>query len=234
MRRNVLLVDDDRTTHELVTFSLEQAGYVVRIIRDGFDALNELQTRHFDIVLLDISLPHLSGFTLLQKLRANPKTADIPVVMLSASHDSKDIQKSQRLGAADYVIKPAQREDLLKRLERILGGKPKFYEIKFNDGDKFSMGHVESTLALRSISLNGVIFDSPLELTQGAEGLSFHFALFTHLGIDPKKCKLLDCHRNPKGGWTCFVSFVDLSGTAQQKIRDWLMTRTFEMMNRTG
>ncbi len=123
MAGNVLLVDDDPDIQNLVKHYLEQNGYVVKVCGDGHSGLEELHTNPYDLMILDISMPHLNGYGTLQRVRANSRTKDLPVLMLTGKNDPNSILWAKKYKITDFVIKPPQKEDLLQRVSRILARK---------------------------------------------------------------------------------------------------------------
>ena len=121
-KKSILLVEDDTDLVELVTHWLERDGYVVRGVVDGQEALDGLAADPLpDLVLLDVMIPHVTGFELLQKLRADPRTQALPVVMMTSFSREKDIARGRDLGANDYIVKPLMELEFLDRVARALG-----------------------------------------------------------------------------------------------------------------
>ena len=120
--RTILLVEDDVDLVELVTHWLEREGYVVHPIADGRDALALLAADPLpDLVLLDVMIPHVTGFEVLQKLRAEARTRSLPVVMMTSFSRERDVARGRELGANDYIIKPLMELEFLDRVARALG-----------------------------------------------------------------------------------------------------------------
>jgi len=118
----ILLVEDDADLVELATHWLERDGYAVRSIADGREALEQLAADPLpDLVLLDVMIPHVTGFDVLQKLRAEARTRDLPVVMMTSFSREQDVARGRELGANDYIIKPLMELDFLDRVARALG-----------------------------------------------------------------------------------------------------------------
>ena len=111
----VLLVDDDQSSLDLMSAYLSGTGLRVRFARDGMEALDLLRRAHPGAIVLDIRLPQVDGWQVLDALRADPGTADIPVVVVSIVDERK---RGLALGAADYLLKPVNRDDLLGALRR--------------------------------------------------------------------------------------------------------------------
>ncbi|HUZ48815.1 MAG TPA: response regulator transcription factor [Candidatus Dormibacteraeota bacterium] len=113
----VLVVDDELHIRELVAFILEDSGYEIRGVPDGFEALRVLETWTPDVILLDIMMPRLDGFELLPKLR---QLTDAPVIVLSARGDVQDRVAGLVRGADDYVSKPFDPRELEARIAKAL------------------------------------------------------------------------------------------------------------------
>ena len=119
--RHILVCDDDELLVDLLTYRLEAKGYEVSAARDGGEALERLGTDKPDAVVLDAMMPVIDGFEVLRRIREQAATADLPVVMLSARKQERDIVGALELGANDFVVKPFIPEELLARLARLLG-----------------------------------------------------------------------------------------------------------------
>lgn len=110
---NVLMVDDVPVNLLLVRKMLGMFNFEVRTAADGLQALAEVEKRKPDLIILDLMMPGLHGFEVLARLKENPETADIRVVILSALNTNDDIVKGYRLGAADFITKPIILEKLV-------------------------------------------------------------------------------------------------------------------------
>ena len=117
MSARILLVDDERDILEPVTYALEQDGFEVVQAVDGILALDLVRRDGFDVVLLDVMLPGMSGIDVCRVLRAE---SDIPIVMLTARDDEVDRVLGLELGADDYVTKPFSTAELVSRIRAIL------------------------------------------------------------------------------------------------------------------
>ena len=103
---HLLVVDDNRVNRLLLVHGLEQEGHSVSWAENGRLALEMLQSRPFDMVLLDIEMPELNGFQVLEALLANPDLRDMPVIMTSASDELDRVVKCIEMGAEDFLTKP--------------------------------------------------------------------------------------------------------------------------------
>lgn len=118
---NILIADDDPILVEILQFRLEGAGHNVRVAGDGQEALNMIKARAPDLVVLDSMMPILSGPEVLTALKDDPKTSRIPVVMLSARKGEDDVVAAIKSGASEYLTKPFIPQELLVRIEMLLG-----------------------------------------------------------------------------------------------------------------
>lgn len=112
----ILIVDDVPTNVMLVQAILKKEGYTLLTCDSGVKALKIAQEKHPNLILLDIMMPEMDGYEVLQHLKSNPETNDIPVIIMSALSDMQSIVKGYQLGATEYVTKPFQREELIKRV----------------------------------------------------------------------------------------------------------------------
>ena len=116
----VLVVDDDSDVALLCRLHLETAGYQVLVASDGQGGLDAVQDGRPDAVVLDYMLPDMDGLSILGRLRGDPRTADIPVVMVTARADVRDQQAAWEAGVSDYITKPFDRDRLLGSLAEAL------------------------------------------------------------------------------------------------------------------
>ncbi len=119
-RATILLVEDEETLRRVMKDLLEQEGYLICEARDGAEALEQVDRHNPDIVLLDLNLPNIDGYTVLTQLRSRPETADLPILVLSARGDEDNEVRVLRLGATDFLTKPFRPRALAARLEATL------------------------------------------------------------------------------------------------------------------
>lgn len=121
MARKILAVDDEKHIVRLVQVNLERAGYEVVTANDGKEALQKVAEENPDLVVLDVMMPYMDGFEVLQNLRRNPSTRDIPVIMLTAKAQDADVFKGWQSGVDCYLTKPFNPMELLSFVKRIFG-----------------------------------------------------------------------------------------------------------------
>ena len=118
--RVALVAEDDSDIRELVTVKLSGAGYRVIAVSDGTSALEAIREQLPDVALLDVMMPGVSGLEVIGALRADPATAAIPVILLSAKSQEFDVETGIASGAADYIIKPFSPRELVERVNGVL------------------------------------------------------------------------------------------------------------------
>jgi DNA-binding response OmpR family regulator len=120
MSKSVLIADDEPNIVISLEFLLEQAGYRIRVAHDGQEALEAIQRQPPDLVLLDVMMPHLSGYDLCQKIRENPAWQHMRIVMLTAKGREVEVSKGLALGADAYITKPFSTQELLAQVRDLL------------------------------------------------------------------------------------------------------------------
>jgi DNA-binding response OmpR family regulator len=120
MAHTILVVDDDPKIVRVVEINLTQAGYQVRTAADGEEALAVVAKERPDLVLLDVMMPRLDGFETLKRLKADPASTDIPVVMLTARAQDEDVFEGYGAGAQWYLTKPFEPEELRQVVRHVL------------------------------------------------------------------------------------------------------------------
>jgi DNA-binding response OmpR family regulator len=120
MKKRILLVEDDPSAIRLVSFTLEQEGYEVLTASNGLEGLRKAREEKPDLLVLDVMLPGLDGFEVCQRLRADAETASLPVLMLSAKAQEIDRTTGMKVGADDYLPKPADPAEIIARVASLL------------------------------------------------------------------------------------------------------------------
>ncbi len=118
----IVVADDDADIRDLVVFKLQHSGHDVVAVGDGASALEVCRTRAPDLLVLDVMMPGLSGLETCRALRSDPRTATIPVILLTARAQQGDVEEGYAAGADDYVTKPFSPRELAFRVASLLGG----------------------------------------------------------------------------------------------------------------
>jgi two-component system alkaline phosphatase synthesis response regulator PhoP len=122
-RARVLVVDDEADIVSSVQYRLEFCEFEVITATNGKEGLEKAANEKPDLILLDISMPVMNGHEMLEHLKNSPDLKDIPVIMLSAYSDAKDVTKAANLGIVDYVTKPFDFTELMGKITNALGNK---------------------------------------------------------------------------------------------------------------
>ncbi len=156
-RKHILVVDDEKDLCDLISYNLKRAGYEVAAVHTGRDALDYVSEKSPDLVVLDVMLPELSGTEVASRIRSNPSTAALPIVMVTAKGAEVDQLVGLTVGADDYIAKPFSTKILLARIEAVLrraGGTQQA-------GKAMAMGAIEVHTDTHEVLVDG----EPVKLT---------------------------------------------------------------------
>ncbi|MDP9252648.1 MAG: response regulator [Chloroflexota bacterium] len=213
----ILLVDDEEQIRKLLETSLQRRGYEVAVASDGIEALRQIRTKMPDLIVTDVNMPNMNGFELTRRLRADHRTARVPIVMLSARKQADDILTGYSEGADEYIAKPiemavlsAKIEVLLKRMKATAGEVIKHGRvvvfIRGKGGSGATTLAVNSAVALAETKMyKTAILDLSLEFGNVA----------SHLNLTPQR------------------TLADLAGTQPEQLDDATFA-TFLAQDRSG
>jgi twitching motility two-component system response regulator PilH len=122
MAKKVLVVDDEPSVVKMVVFRLKKEGLDVVIAQNGTEGLEKAKAETPDLILLDVTMPGMSGHEVLVKLKESAETKSIPVIMFTAKGQVEDVERSSREGAVDYIAKPYDPVTLLGKVKKALEG----------------------------------------------------------------------------------------------------------------
>jgi len=155
LQPRVLIVEDEPPLVELLSYNLEKAGFQIHIARDGEEALLAVEERKPDLILLDWMLPYVSGIEICRRIRRNPETRNVPIIILTARGEEDDRIRGLEAGADDYVVKPFSPSELVARVRAVLRRtRPAF------DKDSLTYGDITMDLTTHRVSRN----DEPVDL----------------------------------------------------------------------
>jgi two-component system phosphate regulon response regulator PhoB len=157
MSETILIVDDEQDVLDLLTFNLQKAGFKTIAARDGATALQKARDAMPALIVLDLMLPQIEGTEVCRQLKADPKTAHSPIIMLTAKAEEVDRVVGLELGADDYVTKPFSPRELALRVKTIL----RRASGKVAPAEVFKAGDMVLDLAKHEITVKG----KPVELT---------------------------------------------------------------------
>ena len=156
-KASILVIEDDPDILELISFNLGREGWQVLRAESGEAGLQQLRNASVDLILLDIMLPNLDGIEILRRLKADPRTQAIPVIMATARGEDHDVVVGLELGADDYVVKPYSPRVLVARIKKCL-----------RTHDQLNLGElVASTPGRRSPASDEILELPPFHLDTG-------------------------------------------------------------------
>ena len=151
MKPRILVVDDEKDIRELIAFYLHKEGFDVLEAGNGEEALEIFENEHVDLGIIDVMMPVMDGFELLEELK---EFKDVPVIMLTAKAESKDKLRGFSAGVDDYVVKPFDPSELMARVKAILkrysinaSNVVKIHDVEF-DGEKYEIRYQEEIIHL--------------------------------------------------------------------------------------
>ena len=134
---SILLVEDEANLHETLKMNLEMQGYEVTSAFDGAAAMKSVQNEYFDLIILDIMIPEIDGFSVTQNIRLT--NTEVPILILSARDSSADRVMGLKKGADDYLTKPFDLEELLLRVQKLIQKNKRLQE-RSSVGDTYNFG----------------------------------------------------------------------------------------------
>jgi DNA-binding response OmpR family regulator len=120
MDKKILVIEDDAIASRLIEYTLGKEGYEVLLAKNGLEGISKAQSEEPDLIILDIMLPGIDGFEVCHRLRSEPQTAHLPILMLSGKAQEIDKATGLKVGADDYVTKPAAPRELANRVKALL------------------------------------------------------------------------------------------------------------------
>ena len=154
MGRNILVVEDDHNISDLIHMYLVKEGFDVRIAGDGGRAIEEFSKQKFDLILLDIMLPVMDGWTVCAKIRESSK---VPIIMLTAKGEVMDRIQGLEMGADDYIVKPFEMKELIARINAVL----RRTEIPVDTSKRLSFDKLTIDLDSYALVVDGKQVDTP-------------------------------------------------------------------------
>ena len=154
MKTRVLVIEDDRAIQEVLRFSLVQAGFDVQMVGSAEEGLGVIRQVLPDLLLVDLMLPGMSGTALARQLRLDPRTRDVPMIMVTAKAEEADRVSGLELGADDYVSKPFSPRELVARMRAVLRRKAPQHS-----GEPLDVGELRLDPGTHVVTLAGTPLD---------------------------------------------------------------------------
>ncbi len=186
----ILVVDDAVENVKLISAILKEAGFETMSAKDGLEALELAEANDFDMIMLDIMMPGISGIETCRHLKVDPKNSNVPVIFLTASDAKEQLVKAYRVGAVDYIKKPFFKEELLARVNLHL--KLKDYEKNLEEKVEQSTREMAQTQVQLMYMLGGVAEGHSIETHLHVKRVSeFTYLLARLYGMEEKEAKML-------------------------------------------
>ncbi|WP_305045985.1 response regulator [Geoalkalibacter sp.] len=157
---NVLVIEDEEDILALVHYNLAREGYTVTPVTTGEEGLKAAARQRPDLILLDLMLPGMDGLEICRRLKKNPETASVPIIMVSARGEEADVVAGLELGAEDYVTKPFSNKVLLARIKTVLRRREREAQPP-EDGEALTIGGISIHPGRNEVLVDG----EPVDLT---------------------------------------------------------------------
>jgi CheY-like chemotaxis protein len=225
IKRDILVVEGNPNTQRMYETILRQCGYHCVFVNNSFDALEMIHKYPFDLVITDLFLTLGSGTDLLKRLKSGATTKSIPVVVACEQNDRHTIEKCISFGAADFLIKPIDRNVLIEKFKRILGGRPRFAEVPFASDDT-ETGYSEVVFKSHVVSIgeSGMVMWSPIPLDEDSVH-RVRAKVFAQIGIHSPDLKVAFCQPAESGGYDVYFTFVGLKEADINNVRSWVVDK---------
>ena len=122
MTTHILAIDDSRTIRNLLTMTLEKAGFAVTTAVDGVDGVNKFNAEHADLVITDVNMSNKDGFGVIEDIRSGEKNRAVPVLVLTTESGAALKERARKAGATGWIVKPFDDESLVAVIKRLTGG----------------------------------------------------------------------------------------------------------------
>ncbi len=208
-KKNILIVDDDDYSRELIESFLKGFDLNVYHCSDGFTAIDDVTSKNIDILVLDVSMPFVDGFKLLEILKRNDLLKKLSIIMLTGSSHEKHVVKASKYGVTDYLVKPPKREDFLARIARILH---KDHNLKLDKKD-YNLVQVEFKTSFEILSLSewGMVFTSNIAFPVNFVFEGLYLPFWSNFSFEGEKFKLIKLHSDDPSQFIYQLSFLGLS-----------------------
>jgi len=186
-KAKILIVDDEEDILELLQYNLEREGFVVNLAASGEEAVKKAIEYLPDLILLDLMLPGIDGLDVAKKLKINPDTTNISIIMLTAKGDETDIVTGLELGADDYITKPFSPKVVVARIKAVL--RRKTAEDSQSSKNIIKLNELTIHMGMRSVHIN----ETPVKLTYSQFQILAYLA--SHAGWVFTRTQIVDAIR---------------------------------------
>jgi two-component system chemotaxis response regulator CheY len=221
----ILLVDDDNDVLKLADRVLRTDLHTVVPAMDAYQAVEQLKSGHFDLMITDANMPHASGFDLVRGLRQNPAFKDLPIALLTARRGREDIDLALSLGVEDYIIKPIDPLLLQQKVRSILQRHERS-DPTLGDGAFRGIPVTQKILLRAPVELMGLSeIGIRVRMTSAprlGESMEVEAPIFREIGIPAPLCRIARVENEGKASWIVDMDFVGTGESRLQKIRAYM------------
>ncbi len=225
---SILLVDDDPDILRIAGKLLSSQNHFVFAADDAIQALEYLNSKHVDLVISDANMPQYSGYDLIQTMKNHEEWKVIPIALLTARREKKDIEQAIRLGVVDYIVKPIDPHLFVQKIKALLKNHCHHtsLEIELAEANIDTLARMTFRNQILSISELGIDMLSPIEIPKG-QRVFIDSHIFAEIGITPPAMVVQHCKKDPNDEtqFRIKVQFFGSSDNILSKIRSWLVKR---------
>lgn len=232
----ILMVDDDHDILKIGKKVLGAAGFDVLTAMNAREACDLLNNNIFDMVISDANMPEHSGFDLLKVLRHDSRFKNLPIALLTARRDRKDIEHAIALGVDDYIVKPIDPMLLIKKVQHLFEKKPPSEKASFDLQEVSTqlLGHIQLESTILTVSEIGLIIECSQPLNEG-QSVSMQSQLFEQMRIKAPLMKVLSCETvKTNRSWRARLLFLGTDDSTLQKVRAWINVQASQRRNKVA
>lgn len=231
----ILVVDDSEQSLVLLKKFLSEEGHEVHVAKEAFAAMESLDRLAFDLLLLDVNMPFRDGFSTLKALKESLRFRALPVAMITARSELRDVKKAMALGADSYIVKPFNKQDLLEKIRYLLDieSQSKKYQIAVDNNSALGKANIQLQFSLEVVELSdsGVVVHSLHPLLEDVE-IQLQNPLLQQLGLESAKLQIGHSKEIAGIGFEIRLLFKNLSHDQSQKLRQWILQKKFQQRSR--
>jgi DNA-binding response OmpR family regulator len=232
----ILVIDDSEVTRNRIKQILDKIKHDIFLAADAFAARDCLDNHKIDLVLLDLNMPNKGGFTLLKELRSSLTLRHVPIAIISARQEARDVKRAAELGALTYIVKPIDEKVLLEKVTTLL--KQNNYrsrlerEISPDRDDAVAILKLQSEAKITKVTDIGVVVESSLPIEEGGQ-LVLVSPLLNAIGLDSTIMDVLAVTTIDKR-YQAKLAFKQLKAQEVHQLETWLRLGTFDRFDPTG
>ena len=224
----ILVVDDSEQSLNILKKYLSEEGHEVHLAREAFEAMDYLDKFSFDLMLLDVNMPFKDGFSTLKSLKETIRFKMMPIAMITGRSEPRDVKKAISLGADSYIVKPFDKDDILKKVNSLLNKENTKISYELEIGNTSPLAEAELTMAaeirLQKITDSSVLILTNMELREDKE-ITFNCPTFERLGIPPQKMRISDMKDEELDFKKVRLIYKNLDPANTQKLRNWILSQ---------